>query len=67
MLTKRNSEYILFLNKKIYDKKAVEQAFNDFNELCKIKEDQENFIIIFKENDIALEFANYVLGIMRTL
>jgi len=70
-LTKSNNKIILFLNKKFYDDKFINIAINDFSNVCIIS--KMNNKIVFesrKRNDnleiIALEFANYVLSLMKS-
>lgn len=57
------------LNKKFYDQTSIEEALDDFREICEGKIMDETFQvelkIIVNASDIEHEFTNYVLGLMK--
>lgn len=59
------------LNKKFYDKKAIEEAYRDFSHLAnfRIVESKDDIIIAIEEikktPHLSEEFINYVLGLMK--
>jgi hypothetical protein len=57
------------LNKKFYNKEAIEEALHEFNEVCKgnVLNDEIEIELEPKENVNLLEeeFCNYVLGLMK--
>jgi hypothetical protein len=57
------------LNKEFYKKEFIEQALNDFSEICNGKVDNELKIELepLQEHDFSLkdEFCNYVFGLMH--
>ena len=66
------------LNKKLYSKKAIEQAVLDYKEICeaRIENEKSNYKVILNKkasddeiSDDALknEFCNYCLGMMKQL
>ncbi len=63
------SEIVFILNKEFYDEKMINEALDDFKEICtgKIVDGQFKIELQTKEDmvDLNLEFANYVLGLMK--
>ncbi len=59
----------LKLNNKFYNKKVVEEALNDFKEVCKGKILNNNIEIELNPKEdvpkLKEEFCNYVLGLMK--
>ena len=58
------------LNNKFYKKNVIQEAIRDFNEVCEARIKNENFDVELEKKDesvenLAEEFANYVLGLMK--
>lgn len=76
MRIKRSEDgLILSLNKDFYRKNAVDLAVRDFGKVCRISEsDKKGYhLVCFRGletrdlEEIALEFANYVLSVMKAV
>lgn len=63
------SDIILELNKRFYDEKTINEALDDFKEVCSGKIANGKFQIILQPKEdienLDLEFANYILGLMK--
>ena len=55
------------LNKKFYNKGAVEEALDKFKGICAVKIINDEMIIELEgdNGDLEKEFCNYVLGLMK--
>ncbi len=55
------------LNSKFYDKEVIEEALNDFGEVCSGKMTDDGVELEPKEDvkNLEEEFCNYVLGLMK--
>ncbi len=68
---RRKMEEKIRLNKRFYEKIAVEEAAKDFSHLAKFRiiDSKENIIIVIEETkktpQLKEEFINYVLGLMK--
>ncbi len=73
-IRKSEDGVILSLNKDFYDENAVDSAVKDFARICKVSKTEENGynLIHFRElepgelEEVAMEFANHVLALMKS-
>ena len=69
-VNKEKKEITLTVNESFYDPDLVNQAIEDFKEVCDITKNQESIVLKPKEEGIELEtlgyeFYNYLLGLIK--
>lgn len=70
-MKKMNAEIKFKLNNKFYQKKAIQETIEAFQDVCSAKFNQETFEICLKPkqecdiNKLGYEFCNYCLGLMQ--
>ncbi len=68
-VNKEKNEVVLSFNEKFYDRKFIDEAVEEFKEICDITKDN-NLISLKPKEKIDLdilgyEFYNYVLGLIK--
>ncbi|RKX96852.1 MAG: hypothetical protein DRP54_09730 [Spirochaetes bacterium] len=70
-IKRENDKIILHLHKDLYRDDCIDKAIRDFEHICKIKsgENEKYFLIEFagaeESEELAMEFANYVLSLLK--
>ncbi len=72
MIEKKGDSIILSLNKDFYNDTAIDSVMRNFAEVCEIeREDSDGYYIVHLNGEgaeeIALEFANHVLALMKVV
>jgi len=68
-INKEKNEVLIKFNTKIYCQECIDDATQDFNEICNI-EKNKNWLLLKPKKEIdaekiGYEFYNYVLGLMK--
>lgn len=74
MIKKNENGIMLSLNRRFYSEYVINSGIERFRELCKIeKEDNERYYLVnfsgmdaSELEDIVMEFANYILFLMKS-
>lgn len=60
---------ILAFNEKFYPRRFIEQAMQDYKEVCSFSESKKGLVLVPREKKhlpiIGYEFYNYVLGLIK--
>ncbi len=71
MLKRKNDNILVRFNKSFYDEEMITKSISDFGKTfdIKLKKDDKYFEVTIKDYDknkiAAMEFCNYVLGMMK--
>ena len=70
MILTETGKVVITLSEKLYPEDRVEKAIHDFKDICKIEKKGSQISMVPLTSDvdkkiIALEFSNYVLGLIN--